>query len=668
MKRPIDLATSTLSFVAVVLLAAWAGFPAHAQQQAAGAENQSDMGYLEQPVVEDWSSRHVAFSNPGTLEDARRNGKEAEWQRIVTNPRYRMQWVKEYGAGAGLRATQEADISYVPGFEQQDRTDEDMQGNGEHRKRDSIRGDWSVMLGATGTGVPFDQYPAKFTFALIGPPNCTNDYVVFPVANSTSTGANVIGVNNLYSGTCSGTVPAVLFAYNVGTGSVQTSPVISLDGTKVAFVESLSTGSYFHVLTLDKSGNSGCANPVSSSTTPCNGTAYNTAALPCTQTTITTASNGTATVSTTTQCTYNSAVDTRIAIYPNGATNGLTVSRSSPFVNYSGDYAFIGDDNGNLHEFNPVFKSSPREIVTSGMWPACTGTFAPGGYCSAGFPYNSPGPMLSSPVYDSTSGLVIVGGSNGLLFATPYNVGGSTSYGFVSNAQSVGTTILDAPIVDSTTEKVFAASTNSSNLVLSQYGISSSSSKGWVSGSAKTATMGATGTDAYDGAFDHVYLSSAAHTGYMYFCGNISGAGTPALLRVVITAGVMTAGNDGNSFPLVPSGNTGTSYDCTPLTEFYNSVAGIDYLFVGVKNKGGPSGCGATTCIMSFSLPTTTPYTFPTGIFAATSVSASTTTPASNGVSGFIIDNASLASGASQIYFGDPYAGTGVQASQSGLH
>jgi len=285
--------------------------------------------------------------------------------------------------------------------------------------------------------------------------------------------------------------------------------------------------------------------------------------------------------------------------------------------------------------------------------------------------------MLSSPVYDSTSGLILVGNSNGSLFEDPYTLGGNSSYNFVGKAQSVGTAIPAAPIVDSTAEEVFAASYNCSSPILAQYGVAAgssagTSSSGWT-GTSVTATMGKNMTAPYNGAFDNNYLTSSNQTGYMYFCGNLTGAATPALWRVAITSGTMASTNDGKSFQLVASGNTGTSYDCTPLTEFYNSTQAIDYLFVGVKNSGVPSGCGSSTCVMSFSLPTgygtpSSSVSFTTGVVAATAIPAGAAGSASNSMSGIIIDNNSSAVGASQIYLGNLFGGTGVQMSQSALH
>ena len=53
--------------------------------------------------------------------------------------------------------------------------------------------------------------------------------------------ANIVGFNNLYAGTtpfCSGaTYPKYIFSYASGVGPVATSPEISMDGAKVAYVE-----------------------------------------------------------------------------------------------------------------------------------------------------------------------------------------------------------------------------------------------------------------------------------------------------------------------------------------------------------------------------------------------------------------------------------------------
>jgi hypothetical protein len=68
--------------------------------------------------------------------------------------------------------------------------------------------------------------------------------------------ANIVGLSNLYNGTCTPTAPTVLFSYYVGTGTVQTSPILGPNANQVAYVESIPSGSKFHVLTGAGTGSS----------------------------------------------------------------------------------------------------------------------------------------------------------------------------------------------------------------------------------------------------------------------------------------------------------------------------------------------------------------------------------------------------------------------------
>src|SRR5262249_54066456 len=116
----------------------------------------------------------------------------------------------------------------------------------------------------SATTHPAEPTPAKYTFDIYANPSCTNDYAVFGInaAAGSSTQANIIAFKNLYAGTnppgLCGSAPTVYFAYNVGTGTVPAAPVLSIDGTKVAFVEN-NSASVFHVLTIGTTGSNGTA-------------------------------------------------------------------------------------------------------------------------------------------------------------------------------------------------------------------------------------------------------------------------------------------------------------------------------------------------------------------------------------------------------------------------
>src|SRR5271157_1809741 len=98
------------------------------------------------------------------------------------------------------------------------------------------------MSMGSGTTVGIDNYPAKYSFAVLGNPTTANcaggaapDFVVYNTSTGGGSGqASIIAYDNLYSGTCAGTVPQTYWAYNTA-GTISTSVVLSLDGTQVAF-------------------------------------------------------------------------------------------------------------------------------------------------------------------------------------------------------------------------------------------------------------------------------------------------------------------------------------------------------------------------------------------------------------------------------------------------
>jgi hypothetical protein len=174
------------------------------------------------------------------------------------------------------------------------------------------------------------MFPAKFSFDPGAPPDCTNDYVVFGLAAAGVTGgkANLVAFNNLYAGTggLCGAAPTVMFAYNIttaGTGRILTSPILSLDGKKIAFVESLGTSAVFHVLTW-------------------------------------TAGQGTI---------GNAHSPTMTSLTFSAAANCTT---SSPWIDYGNDIVYLGADNGNVYKITGVFKGTPT--LAGAPWPVTVST------------------------------------------------------------------------------------------------------------------------------------------------------------------------------------------------------------------------------------------------------------------------------------------------------
>ena len=190
-------------------------------------------------IVQDWSRHHVVFPRVGPIQSliAVQHDRRAilSWQEAE-----REDWHRE----------------------------RDRWRHHSRQPQDAIHRDWSISLGG-GTTAPA-MYPAKFTFDLNATANCLTDFIVFPVNVAGGAGQpNIVGFNNLYSGTAGGTgicnAPAngrttgvnddgvsatTIWSYNVtaGGGVVATSPALSIDGTKVAFVETGGGVAHFHVL------------------------------------------------------------------------------------------------------------------------------------------------------------------------------------------------------------------------------------------------------------------------------------------------------------------------------------------------------------------------------------------------------------------------------------
>jgi hypothetical protein len=351
------------------------------------------------------------------------------------------------------------------------------------------------------------------------------------------------------------------------------------------------------------------------------------------------------------------------AITLNGSPND---TYSSPFYDYAVDDAlYVGDNSGKLHKFTGVFSGTPAE--SGGNWPATLNAS-----------YD-----VSSPVYDSTSGCVFVGNTYGYFYSV--NSGGrgtvctgasGTIYGTSENLgnSAAGDGIFDAPLVDSTAGMayVFVAasaaigncSTAGSNCVYQfQTGFSGSSA---VPSNEEPLGTGGANYNLYAGTFDNVYYSSggSSPSGSLYVVGNTHVNGGGRLYRVPITSNAMGTPasavtglnsthypwpspvtefcNNGASACAVTTGGTcGTGVTCT--------TSGTDYIFFSVY-RGAKTGCtnaNANGCILDYTVnnPSMTP---------TRAGSMNITAPGTTGcwdTGGFIVDNSSTATGASQVYF-----------------
>jgi hypothetical protein len=550
------------------------------------------------PAFRDWSTRHMVYPAFGTLERLRA---------VQSDPRAQFAWREfdqRHGRSLPILGRRNSIFGWAGGHQ--------------------IQRDWSISLG-TGTTAPA-QFPAEFSLD-VTTPDCTNDFVVFPVAvNGSATQPNIVAFNNLYSGTVGGTgicnravtgsdtgvAATVLWSYNIhaiAAGSaVPTSPVPSLDGAKVAFVESRAgNAAHFHVLAW-KSGDGKNAANLQSVTSP--------KAIITFSGTAPTAGSGTA---------------TDLALGASG-----TDTLSSPFIDYSRDVAYVGNDIGILYRIKNVFCTTG---TCGGAAPSLDTSWGSGGAVTVGC-----GAKLTGADMDFVTLNVYVGCPNGKVYAfTSTGAPLATASIAVGNGSATGG-VVDTPIVDSINGFVYAASgtgvaPNTTHMVVVQATTS-------LSGPS-VATFGAAGVaSAHDPSFNDPYFSSPTSSSWLIYQ-----MGYATAVNLTIYAATFSAARVMKSGAATHALNFGTDVaEYSPTTEFLN--AATDYLFFGVMHNTASQNLGVFTI-----------NTFPT-----VAPGAGASDALGNGPSGMVVDTASTKGQASNIYFGVQGSNTAVKLTQAGFN
>ena len=585
---------------------------------------------VKNPVVgipDDWSHHRIVFSQPSQSAGEARGGKvgNQNWQRILNDERYQFQQ---------LRSVLRERWPMRPM----------RRGFGEI---ESIKKDWSMNMGL-GATVGAGQYPAKYSFGTITA-SCS-DFVVYNtgLAGISTSQANIVAYDNLYgfsagdSQGCSGTVPSVYWAYFTGTGRALTSPILSADGTKVAFVENSSAGAILRILAWE--GGEGTPQlPASPDNTYTNSTVDATG---------NTAWNAT-------NCPSGESCLISVPLQ-----NGDQDTLSAPFYVYSSaDTIYVGDASGNLHQFTGVFNGTPAEVVTTTpyVWPIAVS-----------------GNVLTSPVYDSgASGNVFVADSGGYLYS--FNGITAAPQMISSKLTAAGNTtgIADAPMLDPSTEEVYVFVGDDANTSGNAPCFSTTGCDGVFQFSATNNTIGTgscvasgayvwsgsnCGEEAvlgsvaaaavYDGAFDHTYQVGTGSSGYLWVCNPITTAGVPGLSYVTIQSdgGIVPPGQlSGEATGDIAS--LGGAAACSPVTENWGSDGTTnDYIFLSVTANGNRTQCTGD-CLYNFVVATGGSATT-AGTFVAPG-SPTAGINAAGGSSGIIIDDNLFDDGGteSQIYY-----------------
>lgn len=528
----------------------------------------------EEPIAahvgfpQDWSTHHMIFTNGGSPEFVAAAARD---------PRAWINWVRHSAV-------------YFP----RNWRPEPVIGP---RKRVTV--DWAMPLG-TGGGLAVGESPAKYSFSAGQNYSCSGDFAVYTMgATPSSTQANIIAFNNLYTGTASSscpngpqtppttdyTQPTVMWSYAVGTSASYLSPTLSLDGTKVAFVENGSPA-LFDVITPTAGQGTSATAPYVLKTA------------------------GTSLV----RLSYTTATAT-------GCDSSATNSNGSPYIDYTNDVAYVGADNGILYRITGVFKGTPTVD-----------------YCVT----VKSKAKLTSPVYDSVSNQVFVSDGYSVYSYTP-GASSFTENASIAVASTSGTDpIVLSPIVDSTNGFVYVfsgADSTNKYAIVSQITLNLSSQV--------VAEVGPTTGSNFmlDGDFDNAYFASGPKTGAgtLYVCGTQTGTASPNTKPSLYALSFSSPNGTMNSTPAM-SNNTainGSSNPvgvCAPLLDFYDGTT--DRLFVGAGDYENTSGANLVT-----------EWHVNTRLTSSSTPNASAVNEW-GGTSGFSIDNVSTTPQAASIYFG----------------
>jgi len=536
-------------------------------------------GHIGLPI--DWASRHILFPSGGTPENAAAAAQDPHsWIAAAIRNNSR---VSSPGPAESIAA--------------------EKRRRRRHCERRRIHRDWAMSLGAGR--VEQGEGPAKYSFSVTGTYSCANDYVVYVIdAAPSSTQANIIAFNNLYTGTASSscpngpqtppttdyTQPTVLFSYEAGSGTPIGSPVLSLDGTKIAFIEDGNPAT-LDVLTWAAGQGSSATAPVVPGT---GGSSL--VRLNYTNTTVS-------------GCSAHSSQNTQ----------------SSPYVDYAHDVAYVGDQSGRLYRITGIFNGTPTLQ-----------------YCIT---VNSNAAYLTAPVYDQITNQVFISDGNTVYSFTPgasaFTPGNSILV--TSSSTFSGFRILSSPIVDTVNGFLYVFSPVDST---GNYAIVSQINLALTTQTVAKIGPTVTGFFTFYGDFDQAYFSSGPKTGAgtLYACGSqtgSSGGDLPGLYALSFSSpnGLMNTTPAMSSNPNVNGATNPTGW-CSPTLTFYDGTN--DRLFVGAGNNYAPGTNGANLV---------TEWNINSRI---TSNSASPNASASGywgGTSGFVIDNVSTTPQAASIYF-----------------
>ncbi len=591
--------------------------------QARATENRRFNNPVHMSV--DWSNRHIRYSGAGTA---------AQSWKLYADPRFQRHMLMLSRRGRFGRETwrESWHIPRHPFF------------------RNRLKRDWQMPLDANATTGDWHNNggyyasPAKFTFDINATPSCTNDFVAFPTNLPGVTGgvSSIVALNQLYSGTggvcgagLSTDLPSVMWAYNTNvgtTGKVMSSPVLSLDGTRIVYVETAAAGGALLKILQWKSGEGTIGVSVAPTQLMTTGQDWS-------------------------ACTAGNS-----CLFTLSFSGGAQDTGSSPFVDYLNDALYVGDDAGSLHKFTGVFNGTPVEVAAG--WPIAVSTG-----------------KLTSPVFDEVSGNIYV--------ADNIPPSASSLFYVQDTASTVGTCavgtppckggtsltvtdltlgVFDPPIVDPVKQKVYVFVGKDTLTNAAVYQTTTALGVPVLTELGEPPTVPFAGdvtAPGYGGAFNSNYLAGDYANGFLYVCGT-----TPTTLYRIgfDISGVMNPTVDPASFRIQQATPGKPAANCSPMTEIVNGAS--DFIFFGIPYDATLLADGA---VVALDVANTT---WPP-ILANFADLANSFGPFF-GPSGIVVDNIGTGGQESSIYFTPqsgtvtcnsvPAVGCAVKATQLGLN
>jgi hypothetical protein len=556
-------------------------------------------------IVQDWSTQHVIYTRNGSVDDM---------LKVRNDPRFLNSYLQHYKGEHPTQIQTASEETLSESGSAGDRAAE-VQPELPILWRESLplpvrkpplknkhtKIDWAVDLGPTW-GMAIGESPAFYGANLDGTPACTTgagsigDFIVYSLkaAPTKGTQANLVGLTNVYAGSSPtgycGANPTFLFSYAIGTGGSLLSPVLSLDGKKVAWIEN------------------------STSTTPNHAIFH-----------VTTWAYGQGTNATAGSVAVGSGSSDVAIDYTSSAYSGCSASakvntNSEIYVDYPSDTAFVGADNGILYHLKGVFKGTPSFDFCIVVKSAA-------------------GTALSGPVYDSllSPPEVFIADSNTLW---AYTVAANSFTLKTSRTYGAGTLTGPGPVLDAFNNFIylFSADDTSGNTSVTQMPITLASSV--------VVPLGPKSGNAYPilfyGTFDNNYFNNGPKgaNSTLYSCGTDA---TTTTAQDLFAIGFIAASGLMNTTPIMPAnknvnpgGNGGT---CSPITEFYDGTK--DRIFVGMGQHNATSGANVVQM-----------WDVTTHLTSASATPTAQAINYAGGSSGLIVDNnANSTAQAESVYF-----------------